>query len=90
MTDPSLTNEPQSPERPGLLGAAAALLRTTTGEIGLLLLSALLFALAHPSLLSRWGVGPLAFVALAPVFLVLRRAGWLRVVLYGVLYGYVS
>ena len=71
-------------------GVAAALLRTTTGDIGLLLLSALLFALAHPSLLSRWGVGPLAFVALAPVFLVLRRAGWLRVVLYGVLYGYVS
>ena len=90
MTDLSLANEPQSRERPGLLGAAAALLRTTTGEIGLLLLSALLFALAHPSLLSRWGVGPLAFVALAPVFLVLRRAGWLRVVLYGVLYGYVS
>ena len=71
-------------------GVVAALLRTTTGEIGLLLLSALLFALAHPSLLSRWGVGPLAFVALAPVFLVLRRAGWLRVVLYGVLYGYAS
>ena len=90
MTDLSLTNGPPSSERPGLLGAAAALLRTTTGEIGLLLLSALLFALAHPSLLSRWGVGPLAFVALAPVFLVLRRAGWLRVVLYGVLYGYVS
>ena len=90
MTDISLTNEPRSQERPGLLGAAAALLRTTTGEIGLLLLSALLFALAHPSLLSRWGVGPLAFVALAPVFLVLRRSGWLRVVLYGVLYGYVS
>ena len=90
MTDLSLTNEPRSGERPGLLSAAAALLRTTTGEIGLLLLSALLFALAHPSLLSRWGVGPLAFVALAPVFLVLRRAGWLRVVLYGVLYGYVS
>lgn len=90
MTDISLTNEPRSQQPPGLLGAAAALLRTTTGEIGLLLLSALLFALAHPSLVSRWGVGPLAFVALAPVFLVLRRAGWLRVVLYGVLYGYVS
>ncbi len=90
MTDISLTNEPRSQERPGLLGAAAALLRTTTGEVGLLLLSALLFALAHPSLLSRWGVGPLAFVALAPVFLVLRRSGWLRVVLYGVLYGYAS
>ena len=29
-------------------------------------------------------------MALAPVFFVLRRAGWLRVALYGVLYGYVS
>ena len=68
----------------------AAFLRTTAGEIGLLLLSALLFALAHPNPLTQWGLGPAAFVALAPVFLVLRRAGWLRVVLYGVLYGYVS
>ena len=90
MTDLSLTSEQPSRKRPGLLGATAALLRTTTGEIGLLLLSAVLFALAHPSLLTRWGVGPVAFVALAPVFLVLRRAGWVRVVLYGVLYGYVS
>ena len=90
MTDVSPTSEQRSRERPGLPGAVAALLRTTTGEIGLLLLSALLFALAHPNLLTRWGVGPVAFVALAPVFLVLRRAGWLRVVLYGVLYGYVS
>lgn len=29
-------------------------------------------------------------MALAPVFFVLRRAGWLRAALYGVLYGYVS
>lgn len=68
----------------------AAFFRTTAGEVGLLLASALLFALAHPNPLTRWGLGPVAFVALAPVFLVLRRAGWLRVVLYGVLYGYVS
>ena len=85
-----MTLEQRSGDRPGLSGAAAALFRTTTGDIGLLLLSAVLFALAHPSLVTRWGVGPIAFVALAPVFLVLRRAGWLRVVLYGVLYGYAS
>ena len=85
-----MTSEQRSGDRPGLSGAAAALFRTTTGDIGLLLLSAVLFALAHPSLVTRWGVGPVAFVALAPVFLVLRRAGWLRVVLYGVLYGYAS
>ena len=66
------------------------MLLSTGGEIGLLLISAALFALAHPSLLTKWGLGPLAFVALAPVFVVLRRAGWVRVVLYGVLFGYVS
>ena len=89
MSNVPLTSEHRSSAASGLLGAAA-LLRTTAGEIGLLLLSALLFALAHPNLLSQWGAGPLAFVVLAPVFLVLRRAGWMRVVLYGVLYGYVS
>ena len=66
------------------------LLRTTAGEVALLLLSAVLFALAHPSLANQWGLGPVAFVAIAPLFLVLRRAGWVQVVLYGALYGYVS
>ena len=74
----------------GPMASVRALLRSTTGEVGLLLLSAVLFALAHPSLVSQWGFGPVAFVALAPVFLVLRRTGWLRVVLYGALYGYAS
>ena len=74
----------------GFAAALVRLLRTTAGEVGLLLLSALLFALAHPSLASEWGLGPVAFIAVAPLFLVLRRAGWLQVVLYGALYGYVS
>lgn len=88
MTNVALTTEHRSAaDGPA---AAGAFFRTTAGEVGLLLLSAVLFALAHPSLLTRWGLGPVAFAALAPVFLVLRRAGWLRVVLYGVLYGYVS
>ena len=90
MTNIPLTSEPRVNAATGPGAALAAFLRTTTGEIGLLLLSAVLFALAHPSVLTRWGLGPVAFVALAPVFLVLRRAGWLRVVLYGMLYGYVS
>ena len=74
----------------GFAAGLARLARTTAGEVGLLLLSALLFALAHPSLVSERGFGPLAFIAIAPLFLVLRRAGWLQVVLYGALYGYVS
>ena len=81
---------PASGSAAGFAAALVRLLRTTAGEVGLLLLSALLFALAHPSLASEWGFGPLAFIAVAPLFLVLRRAGWLQVVLYGALYGYVS
>ena len=74
----------------GFAAALVRLLRTTAGEVGLLLLSSVLFALAHPSVASEWGWGALGFIAVAPVFLVLRRAGWLQVVLYGALYGYVS
>ena len=88
----SVSSNPASEPAPasGFAAALVRLLRTTAGEVGLLLLSALLFALAHPSLASEWGFGPLAFIAVAPLFLVLRRAGWLQVVLYGALYGYVS
>ena len=92
MTSP--TSNPASGPAAGAASGFSAtvvrLLRTTAGEVALLLLSALLFALAHPSLVSEWGLGPLAFIAIAPLFLVLRRAGWLQVVLYGALYGYVS
>ncbi|UCG00258.1 MAG: apolipoprotein N-acyltransferase [Spirochaetaceae bacterium] len=52
--------------------------------------SALLFALSFPSFLSQWGWFPLAFLALAPVFIVVHRAGWLRVVLYGAFFGFAS
>ncbi len=60
------------------------------GELGLLGLSSVLFALSFPSLLSRWGWFPLAFVCVAPVFPVIHRASWPRVLAYGPLYGFVS
>ena len=50
----------------------------------------LLFALSFPSFLSRWGFAPLAFVALVPLFVVVRRAGWLRVLFYGAFFGFLS
>lgn len=59
-------------------------------EILALSLSAVLFALSFPSLVSTWGLYPLAFVALSPVFWVLGRANWGRVLLYGALYGFGS
>ncbi len=88
---PSLTDTtaPIAGGRPGR-NRAVALLWSGSGDLGLLLVAAVLFALAHPNPLMQWGLGPLAFVALAPVFMVLRRAGWVRVLPYGVAFGYVS
>ena len=74
---------PAAPARvPGLRGVLFELL--------LLTLSSLLFALSFPSFLSRWGFAPLAFVALVPLFVVVRRAGWLRVLFYGAFFGFLS
>ena len=64
--------------------------RTIAGELLLLALSALLFALSFPSFLSTWGWFPLAYVALVPLFWVLQRAGWVRTLIYGVVYGLLS
>jgi apolipoprotein N-acyltransferase len=83
------TTAPIAGGRPGR-NRAVALLWSGSGDLGLLLVAAVLFALAHPNPLMQWGLGPLAFVALAPVFMVLRRAGWVRVLPYGVAFGYVS
>jgi len=59
-------------------------------ELLLLAASALLFALSFPSFLSQWGWFPLAFFALTPVFIVVHRAGWVRMVLYGAFFGFAS
>jgi apolipoprotein N-acyltransferase len=65
-------------------------LKSITAELLLLAVSALLFALAFPSFISTWGWFPLAYVALAPLFIVLRRASWLRTPIYGIFYGLLS
>lgn len=66
--------------------------KITSVALELLLLagSALLFALAFPSFLSRWGWFPLAFIALTPVFIVVHRAGWVRTIVYGAFFGFAS
>ncbi len=64
--------------------------RQVVAEVAALTLSAALFALSFPNPLSTWGWYPLAFVALAPLFWVIGRTPWSRVVLYGVLYGFGS
>ena len=64
--------------------------RQVIAEVAALTLAAALFALSFPNPLSTWGWYPLAFVALAPLFWVIGRTPWSRVVLYGVLYGFGS
>lgn len=59
-------------------------------ELLLLAGAALIFALSFPSFLSQWGWFPLAFFALAPVFIVVHRAGWARTVAYGAFFGFAS
>ena len=77
------------PDRPARRPTGKAW-RQVVAEIAALTLSAALFALSFPNPLSTWGWYPLAFVALAPLFWVIGRTPWSRVVLYGVLYGFGS
>jgi apolipoprotein N-acyltransferase len=59
-------------------------------HLGLLVLSAVVFALAFPSLASVNGIFPLGFVCLIPAFVVVRRARWPAMPFYGLFFGYVS
>ena len=64
-------------------------LRTVCSEVALLLISTLVFSLAHPSFMSKTGFGFLAFFVLIPVFAVIRNTSWRLVGAYGFLYGFV-
>ncbi len=59
-------------------------------NLGLIALSALLFALSFPNLLSVWGFYPLGFIALFPLFVVAHRASWVSVFPYGFFAGFIS
>ena len=62
-------------------------LGTVCSEVVLLLASAFILAMAHPSFLSDDGFGFLAFFALIPVFAVIRNSTWKVVSLYGFIFG---
>jgi apolipoprotein N-acyltransferase len=51
---------------------------------------ALLFAMSFPGFIFPAGCGPLAFVALLPVFLALGRAGWVEAACLGAVYGFLA
>ncbi len=68
----------------------SARIRGVLIDIALLLISALFFALAFPSFLSVKGWAPLAYIAIAPAFIVVHRTSWIGSFLLGWLYGLVS
>ena len=59
-------------------------------DITLLLVSALVFSLSFPGFLSDWGLFPLAFISLVPVFIVVHRSSWKTIFFYGFFYGLIS
>jgi apolipoprotein N-acyltransferase len=67
-----------------------ALFSSVIQDLGLLTLSALLFGLSFPSFISFSGWGFLGFIALVPLFIVIRRAGWLKIFLYAPVFGWGS
>lgn len=67
-----------------------AILQEVFLQVGLVLLGALVYSAAYPSVVSQWGWFPLAYISLIPVFLVVRRTTWLGAFLNGALYGFVT
>ena len=59
-------------------------------DLGLIVLSAVAFALSFPSFLSIQGWFPLGFVCVAPLFAVVRRARWPAIPFYGLFFGYAA
>ena len=72
------------------LNSGSSVLLTVLKELGLLLISVVLFALSFPNPLVMKGIFILGFIALVPIFPVIHKSGWLKVCLYGILYGWVS
>ena len=65
-------------------------LRGVLIELVLLISAALLFSLAFPNYLSSWGFFPLGFICFIPLVPLIHRSGWVRVCIYGFLYGLLS
>ncbi len=63
-------------------------LRTVGSEVLTLLLSAFIYSFAFPGLVSTNGIGAVAFVALIPVFWVIRNTTCKLVPIYGFFYGF--
>tara|TARA_B100000614_G_scaffold244635_1_gene249019 strand:+ start:1377 stop:3008 length:1632 start_codon:yes stop_codon:yes gene_type:complete len=62
----------------------------SAATLGLLVLGAVLFWFSFPNVLVRFGAYPVAFVALIPVVVAVRRMSWWATPLYGAFYGFVA
>lgn len=62
----------------------------TVGTFGLIVAGAILFSLSHPNVLFSKGFFPLAFVAIVPLGIALRRMAWWATPLWGPVYGFIS
>jgi len=67
-----------------------AFFKKATVELLLLILSSVLFSLAFPSVVSTWGIAPIAFISIIPVFIVVHKSSWKAIVPYGAFYGYIT
>ncbi len=56
--------------------------------IGLIIFGAVLFWISFPNVLVRFGAYPVAFLALIPVVVAIRKMPWWATPLYGALYGF--
>ena len=64
-------------------------LRTFCSEVVVLVASAFILSIASPGFMSANGVWPVAFIALIPVFAVIRHTSWKAVWLFGFLFGFI-
>lgn len=65
-------------------------LRDQALTLGLIVLGTLLFTISFPNVIVRFGLYPVAFIALAPVALAIHRMRWWMTPLYGALYGFLA
>ncbi|NCC65943.1 MAG: apolipoprotein N-acyltransferase, partial [Spirochaetia bacterium] len=63
-------------------------LRTVCSEVFVLFVSAFIYSIAFPGLISAHGVGFIGFIALIPVFAVIRNTSWKLTPVYGFFYGF--
>ena len=64
-------------------------LRTFCSEVVVLVASAFVLSIASPGFMSANGVWPFAFLALIPVFAVIRHTSWKVIWLFGFLFGFI-